>query len=202
MDYSEDITDPGTPLIILQKEKRAANVARSAAAVKVRPFGFASKKSSFWSPLRSAQKSIFPRKTLTSTTPWAEKAALFSFSFFFSVFLSFLFFLKNDKSLRQPSGFKIDYVKLLKYKVLCCVIKVLLRSTSSLLEVVISLTMICLLAAARRTSQRTAVYGNLPSCQGVRVVLTRLVSSLPGSIAWSAGTSPLSGRSTAGLQVL
>jgi len=44
--------------------------------------------------LRSAQKSIFPRKTLTSTTPWAEKAALFSFSFFFSVFLSFLFFRK------------------------------------------------------------------------------------------------------------
>ena len=79
-------------LVIPQKEKRAAKVARSAAAVKVKPFGFASKKSSFWPSLRSAQKSIFPRKTLTSTTPWAEKAALFSFSFFFSVFLSFLFF--------------------------------------------------------------------------------------------------------------
>jgi len=82
-------------LIVSLKEKRTAKVARYAADIKVRPFGFASKKSSFWSPLRYDQKSIFPRKTLTSATPWAKKAALFSFSFFFPVFLSVLFFRKT-----------------------------------------------------------------------------------------------------------
>lgn len=92
--------------IIHQKEKIYAKIARSAAVVKVKPFGFASKKSSFWSTLRFAQKSIFPRKTLTSTTPWAEKAALFSFSFFFFGFSFLPLFSKNDKSLQQPFGFR------------------------------------------------------------------------------------------------
>jgi len=101
------ITDLRVTLIISQKEKRAAKVARSAAAVKVKPFGFASKKSSFWSPLRSAQKSIFPRKTLTSTTPWAKKAALFSFSFFFLVFLFFLFFRKMIRAFGSHQASKM-----------------------------------------------------------------------------------------------
>jgi hypothetical protein len=82
-------------LIVSLKEKRTAKVARYATDIKVRPFGFASKKSSFWSPLRYDQKSIFPRKTLTSATPWAKKASLFSF--FFPVFLSVLFFRKTTR---------------------------------------------------------------------------------------------------------